>query len=148
VSAIIPERTKTLGARMFKECHNLERVDLKNTVTIGEYCFENCTSLKAITLSGDIKELGKYAFQNCTNLQKLIIDKTIGYIGDYCFLGCFSLKKIVFNSSSLPQSNFRKRAFDGVSTECAIIVPFGQKRLYKAIPVINKFNKIKEHFIF
>ena len=145
----IPKSVKEISCTLFSNCSALRNINIPSSIErIGQSAFENCTSLKAITLSGDIKELGKYAFQNCTNLQKLIIDKTIGYIGDYCFLGCFSLKKIVFNSSSLPQSNFRKRAFDGVSTECAIIVPFGQKRLYKAIPVINKFNKIKEHFIF
>lgn len=40
-------------------------------ITIDDYAFEHCTSLKSITLPKKLKAIGKSAFEGCHNLKQV-----------------------------------------------------------------------------
>ena len=47
---------------------------------LGKYAFQN-SYLKGISLNDNLKNIGDYAFEDCTSLQELIIPKSVEYIG-------------------------------------------------------------------
>lgn len=74
---------KTIGARAFSNCANIEYIDLSNT---------------------KIKEIKSYAFNNCTNLQYTLIPSSIKTISAGAFTKC-SNANVLFQSDSLKDIN-------------------------------------------
>ena len=67
--------------------------DFKIPVTsIGNNAFENCISLRSITLPYTIKSLGENCFLNCYNLEKVHLNENIGILPRGAFVQCRSLK--------------------------------------------------------
>lgn len=64
---------------MFKNCNNLQMVDIKNNGAQMRECFDGCTDVKSIKLSHSIS-VGHYVFRNCCNLTNLEITKSGGNI--------------------------------------------------------------------
>ena len=80
--------------------------DNSNKEIISEYfkiseikarAFLNCTSLKSITFSADVKTIGALAFTGCSNLSFMEFDlnSTLEKIGESAFAFCGKLKSIV-----------------------------------------------------
>ncbi len=110
-----------IGDRAFYNCSALTSLDFKNVTSLGSYsfsksgltsinftsdltslgnnCFEGCTSLVSAKFSNKSFSLSKSAFKNCTSLKSVIFLGNIdnGY-GDKPFEGCTSLVLVVFNS--------------------------------------------------
>ena len=77
----------------------LEEIVLPSTVkSIGDYAFNDCTSLKGIELSEGLESIGDYAFQGCTSLEDVNLPSTLKTIGQYAF----SMTKL--KSLILPES--------------------------------------------
>ena len=65
-SVLIPDSVKKIGARAFKKCKKLKRVDLSSTdvTEIGDEAFADCSKLKEAVLNADkITKIGKKAFK-------------------------------------------------------------------------------------
>ena len=119
-----------LGTYAFRYCDNLTDVVFEpgSTVgTIGSYCFDNCTSLKEITLPANVTEIKNNAFNNCTSLSS--INFTPGEVGrDRLKLG-----RAIFNSCkelrviNLPAhvTEIVYGAFDGADSLTAVHVAKG-----------------------
>ncbi len=145
----IPKEINKIDSSLFEGCKSLNKITIPQDVNIiEESAFKGCSSLKEVALSGHIREIGKKAFEDCYNLRKVIFNKGTIQIKDFCFLGCYSLKKIVINDTSFIEQLYCDKGLDGISTDCEIIVPFGQKELYKRSSLFGQFRKIKEHFVF
>ncbi len=72
----------------FKNCTNLEKIILPNTIEfIGYYAFSGCTHLKELVLPDSLKEIYVNAFTNCTSLEYLIIPDSVTSIASYAFAG-------------------------------------------------------------
>lgn len=56
--------------------------------SIGEYAFENNTSLTELTLPKTVTYIGSYAFTSCTHLQKVMGVAKDCKFGNQIFLGC------------------------------------------------------------
>ena len=63
--------------------------------SLGHGCFENCISLKEITIPNSITSLGDGCFFGCKSLEKIIIPNSVIIIGHGCFYWCESLEKII-----------------------------------------------------
>lgn len=68
-------------------------------LSIGKYAFRGL-ALKAISMPDCVSSIGQYAFQNCSSLNNIVIGKNTTSIGGSAFSGCSSLKK-VYNRSDL-----------------------------------------------
>lgn len=64
--------------------------------TIGDWAFDDCTSLASITIPDSVTTIGGYAFKGCTSLSSVTIPNSVTTIGDYAFLGCTSLEAVLY----------------------------------------------------
>lgn len=86
----LPSALQTINEETFKDCGKLETINLGNVRTIGEYAFENCSSLTGVSFNKtNGVDIGDYAFLNCTSLEWVSVKR--GTIGDYAFKGCDAL---------------------------------------------------------
>ena len=78
---------------MFRNCKGLSTIiheGFKNDY-IGEYAFENCSSLLEAPYNDNIAVIGRGAFKGCTSLRSYTIGKATEYIGEEAFLGCSNI---------------------------------------------------------
>ena len=76
----------TIGNYAFQNCTTLKTIALPNSATsIGTYCFQKDTALKDVTLSEKLTAIPAYAFANCTFLEELVIPNSVTTIKDHAF---------------------------------------------------------------
>ena len=56
--------------------------------------FENCTSLKTVTLNSKLEEIGDFAFRN-TGIETITVPPKVTYVGDAAFDDCRHLKSVI-----------------------------------------------------
>ena len=79
---------------------NIKKTVIKRGVTsIGDYAFDNCTSLTSITIPSSVTSIGVGAFMACTSLTSITIPSSVTSIGDNTFTTCTSLTSITIPSS-------------------------------------------------
>lgn len=95
----LPDGLTTLGSGTFSGSA-IQAIDIPNSVTgIGWYTFENCTSLKQVTIGNGAKSIGIHTFNGCTALKQVTMGSAITEIGQEAFNNCYSLETL-----SLPNS--------------------------------------------
>ncbi len=72
----------------------------EGVTNIGEYAFNNCTSLSDIIFPTTIKYFGDRAFENCTALGTLVIPNVSTTIYGYTFNHCTNLKEVIIEGST------------------------------------------------
>lgn len=91
-SVTIPSVFETLPRSSFSGCSGLKTVEV-HSKTIGNYAFENCTSLISLTLGDEVETIGYHAFTGCTSLTKIEVPDTVTALDSEVFRNCTSLKK-------------------------------------------------------
>ena len=116
----------------FKNCKNLQSINLEKVDYIDISAFEDCTSLKNVTFSDSIYEIGASAFENtglenitiygdycyinegafmnCQNLESARLEDGVAYVGMNAFLNCPKLKTIYLSKTV---TYFEENAFNG-----------------------------------
>lgn len=90
-------------------------VDIPGTITnlpvvsIGDYAFQNSTSLTSVTIPNSVLTLGTYAFNTCSGLTNIVIGTNVASFGDVAFGGCSQLKSIFVPDSV---TNLGRAAFE------------------------------------
>ena len=103
-------------------------IDEYNITCIGQSVFENCDTLKCITIPNSVKTIEEKAFYKCSNLKSLVIPDNVVSIGDYAFSDCTSLSKLTFNNDG-SLTTIGKSAFSGCSKLSDITIPDSVKNL-------------------
>ena len=62
--------------------------------------FENCTSLRNVTIENGVQTIGIEAFENCVNLKEIEIPESVSYVGSSAFRGCTGLKSVTFSGET------------------------------------------------
>lgn len=112
-----------ISSGAFQDCQTLKSVTIPNSVKkIGEAAFSDCSSLTSIVLPLGLEELAQFAFEGCSSLSTINIPNGITYIGDYTFSNCSSL-----TSLTLPNgiTTIGHSAFYGCSALESINIPEG-----------------------
>ena len=92
-----PSSNSAPGARAYLDC--LIEVNIGTGVTeISNYAFQNCPSLKRITIPESVNRIGDNAFEYCYDLEMIILPMTQTVIGRYAFQYCNGLKSIIGGS--------------------------------------------------
>lgn len=78
-------------------------------VSIGDYAFQNLTSLTSVTIPNSVLTLGTYAFNTCSGLTNVVIGTNVTAFGDVAFGGCSQLKSVVVPDSV---TNLGQAAFE------------------------------------
>ncbi len=119
-----PLSLQRINNSAFGCCIQLQSISIPSTVKyIGEYAFDDCTSLIGVELfNAALEELGRGAFRGCVSLQSVCIPTNLKKIGPCCFQGCMFLSMIKFADGSQLQE-ICSRAFDGCSPKYPIYIP-------------------------
>ncbi len=81
---------------------NLKEVYVLDGITNISYSsFNNCISIRNITLPNTLVEIEGSAFKNCISLEKIVIPSKVNRIGYSSFSGCTSLVDIKFKSENI-----------------------------------------------
>lgn len=84
-----------VGAPFFEEWSN---VDSYEFLKIDNNAFENCSSIKNVTIPDNVYMIGQSAFKNCTSMGKLVFGTSVLGADKESFSGCSALSEVVFNS--------------------------------------------------
>ena len=108
-SISLPDGSADIGESAFKDCKSLTSVNFGESVSIGNYAFENCTALAGVSLPAKTTALGEGAFRGDTALtsvkfnvsevvdqaSKKSTDKTdLTEISAEAFLNCSALTSV------------------------------------------------------
>lgn len=109
---VVLNGTTRIGDSAFKDCINLTRVTIPDSVTsIESYAFYNCTSLTSVTIPDSVTRIEDYAFACCDNLNSVTIPNSVTSIGTYAFHRCTNLEGTIIPDSV---KRIGREAFEGV----------------------------------
>lgn len=104
-SVSVPETVNGLPVTQIKgafaEHSNLQEVQLPSSVTVISYgvqgvgAFENCASLKYLTIPSQLERVEWNAFAACTALEVVTLPASASQIGARAFYGCYSLRQLL-----------------------------------------------------
>ena len=86
--------------------YTIEKETGSEVNAVGEFAFQDCTSLSSIVIPREVLEIGMGAFYNCTNLQKVDFSKNskLQTICSGAFYGCINLQAVDFGNNSQLQT--------------------------------------------
>lgn len=120
---VIPGKLKTIGAKAFYKCQSITDVDFNESVEeMGEGVFEDCSSLKSVTLSSLLQDIPKAAFKGCNNLVRVVFKAGNKTIGESAYESCVKLGGIELAYSI---AKIDKRAFYGCTRLVSVEIPNG-----------------------
>lgn len=98
----LDEGVLTLGDYAFNECSSLSKIVLPNSIktNIAKYCFAKCSSLQDVTIGTGIPVIDDFAFNGCSSLPHIEIPCNVDSINSSVFVGCTSLKTVVFKEEN------------------------------------------------
>lgn len=97
---VIPSGVRRIGDYAFEGCSGLTALTTPAGLTdIGDYAFSGCSGLKSVDISKGVTDVGIYAFSECIGLTSVITPANMDLIGAYAFNSCYSLQ-----SFTIPQS--------------------------------------------
>lgn len=129
--------------------------------SIGEYAFENNTSLTELTLPKTVTYIGSYAFASCTHLQKVTGVAKDCKFGNQIFLGCpnsatvYDYEQNILDSEKVSTKPIISNPSEKVNTKPTISSPSEKededsdtevtvsKPTLKSVKAIKKGHKIK-----
>ncbi|GMH65382.1 hypothetical protein TrST_g10122 [Triparma strigata] len=67
---MFPKLLTSIGAASFGVCSSLEKVNILHTNAkyLGDYAFQNCTSLREMKVPDSLQKFGANVFYECSNL--------------------------------------------------------------------------------
>ena len=111
-SFVVPDSVIYISANAFENCTSLKNVTIgANVINIGMSAFSNCTSLESVIIGDSVEYIGERTFLNCTSLESIMIGDGVKYIDEFAFENCTSLKSI-----TIPAGVYD--IFDGVFLGC------------------------------
>jgi hypothetical protein len=121
LTSVMITDTSSIGNYAFQNCKSLKSITIPNSVTsIGNYAFENCTSLTSITIPNSVNSIGSGAFSGCTSLTSITIPESVTSIGNSAFSRCTSLTSITIPNSVTSIVNY---AFQNCTSLTSITIP-------------------------
>ena len=107
-------RVTSLGDMCFwGKSRYLTSIYIPSSVTsLGDGCFQHCTSLTSINIPNSVKNINQECFWNCSSLMSIYIPSSVESLGGDCFADCSSLKSIYISYSV---RDIRERSGIGVN---------------------------------
>ena len=85
---------------------DIKRIIIGDGVTtIGEFAFNNCSTLTSVTIPNSVTEIGDYAFSGCSALTSVTIPNSVTKIGRGTFSGCIYNHRTTKTNQKYPSVN-------------------------------------------
>lgn len=88
----LPPSITTISERCFKNCTNLEKINLNHIIKIDKEAFNGCENLANINLE-NLEDVRLLAFNRCYKIKEVISPK-LNYIGTFAFEYCTNLEAV------------------------------------------------------
>ena len=93
----LAEGIQTIPSRMFEDCKSLKSVSLpKSTVSIDEYAFSGCEALEEVRAKNGLQIIKSRAFAG-SGLKSFDMPDTVSFLQDCVFMNCKNLRHIKFS---------------------------------------------------
>lgn len=102
----IPDSVVSINAKAFVNCSNLKNITISENVrTILFLAFENCSGIESLIVPDGVTTITDGAFMNCSSLKNVTISKSVTSIGESVFRGCVALQNITVDKNNADYSS-------------------------------------------
>lgn len=116
IAVTIPNSVETISAYAFDECTNLKSITFSNNLKNIMYnAFSNCLALQEVILPDSVESVGESAFYECRNVNTLKLSSKLEVIHSYAFGGMTSLTELEIPTSI---TEINDNAFSGANFSC------------------------------
>jgi len=102
---------------------------MTKVANLPNYAFNNCYSLKYVTISNDITSLGSYTFSKCSALKWVTIPSTTTSVSNGIFNNCYSLERVCL-SKNCAGGSATSYMFGNCYALKSLVIPPSAKNLY------------------
>ena len=112
----------------FQNCSSLRRITIPANVTeIGDLAFDGCYELYNVFFTdGCLERVGNFAFSSCVSLQQLHLPSTVKSLGNGAFNYCQTLEDVTIPDGV---ENIRSNTFSACEMLKSIVIPCSVKSL-------------------
>ena len=120
-SVSLPDGLTSIGDYAFEDCSSLKSITIGNSVTsIGDGAFQSCSSLSSVTIPNSVTSIENWAFQWCSSLTSITIPNSVTSMGIYAFRYCESLTFVTLGNGL---TSIGSCAFQSCSSLTSITIP-------------------------
>ena len=101
--------------------------------TIGHQAFRNCTNLKRVVMPNTVEYIAAYAFYGCSALTNITIPASVYTIYQNAFNGCDQLKSVICLSTQAAGQN-------NTGVNCFSATAFSNATLYVPVGTVDTFS--------
>ena len=76
---------------------------LEGCISLGDYAFFECETLRKVTLPEGIRSIGVRAFDDCDSLSQILLPASLETIRENAFMDCDYLASVIFNGENLEE---------------------------------------------
>lgn len=100
----IPKGINYVDWACFDNCSKLKNINFtKEIKSIPQLAFNSCSRLTNVVLPDSVKHIGWWAFANCENLSSITLPDSLKDIVACSFYKCKNLKKVICHAIKVPQ---------------------------------------------
>ena len=125
----------------YNNCSSLENIGFDESWlgSIGTNACKNCRSLVDLELTAYsyLESIGDSCFEGCSSMRCLTLGSAILNIGSKAFKDCYGLKTIVLDATTPP--TIQSDTFENLPSDCIIYVPDGTLNDYATAPYWSVF---------
>ena len=118
---VIQNGVTKIGNYAFDDCSSLTSITIPNSVTsIGYYAFYGCSGLTSVTIPNSVTSINYGTFYGCSRLTSVTIPNSVTSIGYYAFGYCSGLTSVTIPNSVTRIENY---AFSNCSSLTSVAIP-------------------------
>ena len=141
ISAIKTALT-TLQAKNSNAMVNLDLSETTGLESIGQFAFQDCSSLTSVTIPDGVTSIGSSAFEYCGSLESVTIPDGVTSIGDSAFNGCSSLTSVTIPDGVTSIGDSAFYCCDNLTT----VNYKGTQEEWNKITGINQFGNVTMNY--
>ena len=122
---VVEEGVTSIGEYEFDHCSKMTAISLPSSLQhIGFQAFWGCSSLASIDIPNSVNRIFGYAFIDCSSLASITMPNSLTLIGERAFSNCSSLTSVSFPSTL---TSINEGAFENCASLTSITLPKGCK---------------------